>query len=115
MWSKPIRATDKKASIGQLKIEDGIGFFSRRCRTRIAKKGIPKAAFIVLLVRIGAGAGAGAATRGAAMLTTLLSLQIERQKVTVDVILSPLLSQNWPSRLRSLNISSIKFYSNTYC
>lgn len=76
MWSKPIKATDMKASIGQLRKEEGMGFFSRRCSTRIAKKGIPKAAFIDLLVRVGAGI-IGAARGAAIMLTILVSLKVE--------------------------------------
>jgi hypothetical protein len=53
-----------------------MGFFSRRCSTRIAKKGIPKAAFIILLVRV--GAGAGGAVRGAEItLTILASLKVK--------------------------------------
>lgn len=75
-----MKATDMKASIGQLRIEDGMGFFSRRCSTRTAKKGIPKAAFIILLVRV--VAGAGGPSRGAAiMLTILASLRYKRMKM----------------------------------
>jgi hypothetical protein len=79
-----MKATDMKASIGQLRKEEGMGFFSRRCSTRIAKKGIPRAAFIILLVRVGAGAG-GAGRGAAIMLTIFASLKVECMMRGLDV------------------------------